>query len=206
MATATRTDPLATVPAVPPLPENEAAIDSGLLARAGSGDRDAFRELYGRYSAPLFSLAIRIVGNAGEAEELLQDTFVKMWRHASSHDPSKSKAFTWAVTILKRTCIDHLRKRRRRPVTTPFVSEAIEDDSSREDGPRSAEAREDAERLRHALAGIPPEQRSALELALFSEMTQFEIAQRLGQPVGTVKSWIRRGMLGLRATLNDPAP
>lgn len=206
MATATRADPRDFAPAVPPLPENEAAIDSGLLARVGVGDRDAFRELYARYSAPLFSLAVRIVGNAGEAEELLQDTFVKIWRHAASHDPAKSRAFTWAVTILKRTCIDHLRKRRSRPVTTTLVSESIEDRSAREAGPRTAEAREDAERLRRALAEIPPEPRSALELALFSEMTQFEIAQRLGQPIGTVKSWIRRGMLGLRATLNDPRP
>src|SRR5690606_24479320 len=84
-----------------------------LLGRIAAGDRDAFRQLYQRYSAPLFSLAIRVVGDNGVAEEALQDTFVKIWRHAADYDPRKSRPFTWAVTILRRTCIDHVRKQRR---------------------------------------------------------------------------------------------
>jgi RNA polymerase sigma-70 factor (ECF subfamily) len=177
--------------------------EARLLARTGAGDRDAFRALYARYSAPLYSLAIRLVGNAADAEELLQDAFVKIWRHAGSHDPRKSRPFTWAVTILRRTCIDHLRRRNSRPVTTPLHEEALPEASGAVNGAQAAEAREDSERLRGALAAVAPTQRRALELALFSEMTQSEIAQRLEQPVGTVKSWIRRGMLGLRTTLND---
>lgn len=193
---------------MPTLPENEAVIEEArLLARTGAGDREAFRLLYGRYSAPLFSLAMRLVGNIGESEELLQDAFMKIWRNAASYDPRKSRPFTWAVTVMRRTCIDHLRKRRRIPATTPLLPDdaATLDYSASDTVRQSAEAREDSERIRGALAGAPPHQRRALELALFSEMTHAEIALRLDQPVGTVKSWIRRGLLDLRTTLNDPA-
>jgi RNA polymerase sigma-70 factor, ECF subfamily len=193
---------------VAPSPENEAVIEEAcLLAQAGVGDRDAFRLLYARYSAPLFSLAIRLVGDVGDAEEMLQDTFVKIWRNAASYDSRRSRPFTWAVTILRRTCIDHLRRRRRHLFTTPLSAEAEApaDLSTGETVRQQTEAREDSERVLGALADVPAIRRRALELALFSEMTQSEIAQRLEQPVGTVKSWIRRGLLELRTTLNDPA-
>jgi RNA polymerase sigma-70 factor, ECF subfamily len=187
-------------------PESNKVIEEAdLLARVGSGDRDAFREIYSRYSAPLFSLGIRLVGNFGECEELLQDTFVKIWRNAASFDSRKSRPFTWAVTILRRTCIDHLRKRSIRPVSAPLPEDLLAESSVAGNGRRAAEAREDSERLKGALAGVSPNQREALELALFSGMTQSEIAQRLELPVGTIKSWIRRGLLGLRCTLNETA-
>ena len=194
---------------MPPLPENEASLEeAGLLAQTGAGDREAFRQLYARYGGPLFSLALRLVGDSGEAEELLQDTFVKIWRSAAAYDSRKSRPFTWAVTILRRTCIDHLRKRRHLPVTTPLLADAdaTPDYSAGETVRHATEEREDSARVRGALAEIPPNQRRALELALFSEMPHSELAQHLEQPVGTVKSWIRRGLLGLRSTLTDPAP
>jgi RNA polymerase sigma-70 factor (ECF subfamily) len=193
-----------TDPAVATPPDNAAIIEEAcLIARAGAGDREAFRQLYARYSTPLYSMAVRFMGDAGDAEEVLQDAFLKLWMHASSYDSRKSRPFTWAVTILRRTCIDHLRRRRRLPETAPLATGDAEH-SSPESVRNAAEAREDSERLRGALADVPPRQRHALELALFSELTQAEIAQRLEQPVGTVKSWIRRGMLGLRSTLNNP--
>jgi RNA polymerase sigma-70 factor (ECF subfamily) len=192
---------------VPSQPENEAVIEEArLLAQTGAGDREAFRLLYSRYSAPLFSLAVRLVGNTGEAEELLQDSFLKIWRNAASYDSRKSRPFTWAVTIVRRTCIDHLRKRRHIPVTIPLPADTVAtpEYSTNETVRHATETREDSERLLGALAEISPNQRRALELALFSEMTHAEIAQRLEQPVGTVKSWIRRGLLDLRSTLTDP--
>jgi RNA polymerase sigma-70 factor (ECF subfamily) len=190
---------------VPPLPEHEAAAEEArLLARIGTGDREALRELYARYKAPLFSLAVRLLGNAGESEELLQDTFVKVWQHAASYDARKSRPFTWAVTILRRGGIDALRRRGRRVATQP-LDLGTEPAAAGETARGAAEAHEDAERLRGALASLPPDPRRALELALFSALTQSEIAQRLRQPVGTVKSWIRRGLLDLRATLASPA-
>jgi RNA polymerase sigma-70 factor (ECF subfamily) len=190
-------------------PEYNAVVEeTSLLAQSAGGDREAFRKLYARYSSPLFSLAVRLVGNTGEAEELVQDAFVKIWRNAAHYDPRKSRPFTWAVTIMRRTCIDHLRKRVRIPASVPFPADgAAATDTSAADSVRlSAEAREDSERLRGALAQTPANQRNALELALFSGMTHYEIAQLLAQPVGTVKSWIRRGLLDLRTTLADSHP
>jgi RNA polymerase sigma-70 factor (ECF subfamily) len=189
-----------------PEPETTAAAEeASLLALVGAGDREAFRELYRRYSRPLFSLAIRIMGDTGDAEEQTQDAFIKIWRNAASFDPRRSRPFTWAVTITRRTCIDRLRKRRRQVATAPLPGDG---DASLPGmagpcGSDIAEARDDSARLMGALADIPSDQRNALELAIFSAMTHPEIAQRLRQPVGTVKSWIRRGLLALRATLAE---
>lgn len=192
-----------------PPSDNEAFLEEAtLLAQIGAGDRDAFRQLYARYNAPLFSLAIRLIGDTGHAEEALQDTFVKIWRHAADYDARKSRPFTWAVTILRRTCIDQLRRERRAPPVTampetdapsaPFAApETVRD---------AAEAHESSARVHAALASLAAPQRRVLELALFSTLTQSEIAARLAQPLGTVKSWIRRGLLDLRQTLNEPAP
>lgn len=186
---------------------NDAEEEARLLAQAGLGDRGAFRDLYSRYSRPLFSVAIRLMGDRREAEEQLQDAFVKIWQKAATFDRRKSRPFTWAVTITRRTCIDRLRKRRHQEKTVPFPSESHPSlaTAPAESAAEVASAREESIRLQEALAGIPTGQRGALELALFSEMTHSEIAQRLQQPVGTIKSWIRRGLRGLRSTLNDPA-
>ncbi len=194
---------------MPPEAENTAAIEEAcLLAQAGAGDRDAFRQVYARYSTPLFSLAVRLVGDLGEAEELLQDAFLKIWKNAASYDPARSRPFTWSVTIMRRTCIDHLRKRRHFIKTVPYGEGPGEFPAPSADrgARRSAEASEDRGRVQVALERIPPTQRDALELALFSELTHTEIARRLEQPVGTVKSWIRRGMLELRTRLVEQIP
>jgi RNA polymerase sigma-70 factor (ECF subfamily) len=112
------------------------------------------------------------------------------------------------VTIARRTCIDHLRKRRHQPVTTSLVpEEALNPGLATGETVRSsAESREEVERLKGALADVPPNPRRALELVLFTELTQSEIAERLEQPEGTVKSWIRRGLMDLRKALTEGPP
>jgi len=187
-----------------PLDTENAAAEALLLARIGSGDRTAFRELYASYSTPLFSFALRLVGDRATAEEMLQDAFIKIWRHARDYDPRKSRAFTWAVTIARRTCIDHLRSRRASLSFAPLpeVTNTIEF-ATAETARRFAEVRETSESVDRALRNIPEDRRRALELALFSELTHVEIADQLAQPLGTVKSWIRRGLLDLRATLSE---
>ena len=189
-------------------PEPEVAEDIRLLAAIAAGDRAAFRQLYGRHSGALFALALRLVGDRGAAEEALQDAFVKIWRHATDYDARLSRPFTWAVTILRRICIDHLRRQGRRPGVLPLPEDdaAPVEFSTGENIRRAAEVKETTERLRATLATIAPPQRDALELALFSTLTHAEIAARLAQPAGTVKTWIRRGLLELRATLNEPVP
>jgi len=190
-----------------PPPETDSLEETRLLAAVATGDRGAFRQLYTRYSAALFSLAIRLVGDPGAAEEALQDTFVKIWHHAAGYDARKSRPFTWAVTILRRTCIDHLRKHGR-PGTLPLPDDtaATAGFFTPEIARQAAEGHETAELLRTTLATIAPPQRTALELALFSTLTQVEIAAQLAQPVGTVKTWIRRGLLDLRHTLTQSVP
>lgn len=188
---------------------DQASDEIRLLADVAGGDRAAFRELYTRYSQPLFSLAIRLLGDHGAAEEVLQDAFVKIWRHAANYDPRKSRPFTWAVTILRRTAIDHLRKHRRAPAAVPLPADDASAPSelhTRENIRRTAEIRETTELVRSTLSTIPQPQRNALELALYSPLTHSEIAARLSQPVGTVKTWIRRGVLDLRAALKDTTP
>lgn len=186
----------------------QATEEIQLLAGIAAGDRAAFRELYTRYSAPLFSLAIRLVGDHGAAEEALQDTFVKIWRGAHAYDPRKSRPFTWAVTILRRTCIDHLRKHRRAPAAVPLPDDESAQHGlfTRENIRRTAETREATDLVNSILSTIAQPQRSALELALYSTLTHSEIAARLSQPVGTIKTWIRRGLLDLRASLKDATP
>lgn len=188
--------------------EAETTEDIRLLAAIAAGERPAFRELYARYSPALFPLAIRLLGDSGAAEEALQDTFVKIWDHAASYDDRKSRPFTWAVTILRRTCIDQLRRTRRRPGAVPLPEDdlATPEFFARETIRQAADAHDTAERVQATLATIPPPQRTALELALFSTLTHTEIATQLAQPAGTVKTWIRRGLLELRHTLTDVTP
>ena len=191
-----------------PSPENDVLEETRLLAAVGAGDREAFRQLYARYNVALFSLALRLVGDAGDAEEALQDACVKIWRHAAGYDARKSRPFTWAVTILRRTCIDHLRKHRRFPAAVPLPEDdtALAEFFTPEAARRTTEVHEAADLLRAMLTTLAPPQRTVLELALFSTLTHAEIAVQLAQPAGTVKTWIRRGLLELRATLNEPTP
>lgn len=176
-----------------------------LLAQIGAGNEESFREIYDRYHEPLFSLAVRMLGNTQEAEEIIQDSFVKIWKNASKYDSRKSRPFTWAVTITKRTCIDRLRKRRLK-----FVDSTLEENdsnthfTSEENVRKTAEFSDEKARVRKALDEIPKKQSQALELALFSEMTHTEIADQLKQPLGTVKSWLKRGLFQLRNTLTEP--
>jgi len=187
-----------------PSHEDAAAEEGRLLASAGAGDRAAFRELYRRFGGPLFSLGVRMVGNRDDAEELLQDAFVKIWHGAAAYEPRKARPFTWAMTIMRNTCIDHLRRHRREPDVVPLdPTESAGVPAAAEGVRAAAEAGDERRRVREALGRFADSQRAALELALFSGLTQAEIAVRLGQPVGTVKSWIRRGLLDLRGSLSD---
>lgn len=194
---------------MPPSPEPAACREEAqFLAAIARGDREALRQLYAHWSRVLFPFALRLAGSRSDAEEILQDTFVKIWHHAASYDARLSRPFTWAVTILRRTAIDHLRKHRRTPPAVPLPGEdlATAEFSAPELARRTVDAHESAQQVRAALAHLASPQRDAVELALFSTLTQTEIAARLAQPVGTVKSWIRRGFLELRAALQATEP
>lgn len=184
---------------------HEAAIEEAcLLAQVGVGDSAAFNKIYDRYAQPLYSLGLRMLGNASDAEEALQDTFVKIWNNAAFYDARKSRPFTWAVTIMRRTCIDRLRKLKKDSVLTTLDAEQDREWSTPETVRATVSARETRSQVEAALDRIPEKQKRALELALFSGMTHSEIASALEQPLGTVKSWLKRGLFQLRSNLTKP--
>jgi RNA polymerase sigma-70 factor (ECF subfamily) len=177
---------------------DRAAEEAWLIARIGAGDREAFRELYARYSGPLHALTLRMAGESRDAEELLQDVFLKIWRSAPAYDAGRARPFTWAVMIARRTCIDALRRRGGARRDVPVDAAGARADEAAVTPADATMVGDDVARIRAALGAFPAEQRAALDLALFGGLAQAEIADRLQQPLGTVKSWIRRGLQELR--------
>ncbi len=195
----------------PPEPSAEAAaaterahFDAELLRRMGRSDREAFAQLYDRFSRPLFATALRVLGNATEAEDIVQDVFLALWEKAAAFDTTRGSAFAWAVTLTRNRAIDRVRMRKRR---LEILATATTEDAGvqpADSGPDSADdlvAKEQAGAIRSAVAALPAEQQRAVELAFFSGLTQQEIAEKLREPLGTVKARIRRGLLRLRDTL-----
>jgi len=186
------------------MPEaSQQMADRETLARFVSGDQSAFAELYDRLSGPLYSLALRMLGDATEAQDALQDAFLQIWRRAATYDADQSSVFSWAVLLTRSKVIDRLRARGRR---LRVVVSSTDDDaqtrsaeaSTAESAADTADRNEAAGRVRSILSKLPAEQREAIELAFFNDLTHHEIAAQLGQPLGTIKARIRRGLLKLR--------
>lgn len=187
-------------------PTTAAAEDDGVLVRqVANKDQAALSALFKRYGDPVFSLALKMVGDRGEAEEILQDSFVELWKHAPRFDASKGTVVAWLFTVARRKGIDRLRRKERKVRDrSDGMEEAPEmADDSLEAASSSLVRRERHRRLRGQLDKLPPDQREALELAFFRGYTHREIARRTGQPLGTIKARIRRGMLKLRELLHE---
>lgn len=179
--------------------------DVEILGRVARGDLDAFGQFYDRHSSLLFSLALKILRDHHEAEETLQEAMTLIWERASGYNAALGKPVGWAVTITRNKAIDRLRSTQRKH---RFISEAAPEfetqmlcaDRSTE---RQAIAGETATMMRHALGTLPTEQRRAIEMAFLGGLTHLEIAAQLGEPIGTIKARIRRGMVTLRDALED---
>lgn len=177
--------------------------DRQMLSRAADGDQLAFGQLYDRLSTPLYSLAVRMLGDATEAQDAVQEVFVQIWRRASAYDPEQSTVFSWAVLMTRRRVIDRLRARGRRAQLIALSADETDPPepatvSTAESASESLGRIEDAMRVRSRLNQLPSEQRQAIELAFFQDCTHAEIAAQLGEPLGTIKARIRRGLLKLR--------
>jgi len=175
-----------------------------LIRRMAQGDKTACAALYDRLSRPLYSVALRILNDPTEAEDIVQDVFVSLWERAASFDAARGSAFSWAVALTRNRAIDRLRMRRRRSdlLAESFVADVPSGQSSSEsDTAKDLVLKEESVAVRAALSTLPDEQVRALELAFFSGLTQQEIAVQLREPLGTVKARIRRGLLKLRDTL-----
>jgi len=176
--------------------------DREMIARIGQGDQSAFSALYDRLSGPLYSLAVKMLGDAGEAQDALQDVFLQIWSRAGTYDPEQSSVFSWTVLLTRSRVIDRLRARGRRlrvvAGSTDDKDADVADASTMESAADTADKNDEAARVRSLLNHLPAEQREAIELAFFGHLTHHEIAARLGQPLGTIKARIRRGLLKLR--------
>jgi RNA polymerase sigma factor (sigma-70 family) len=171
-----------------------------LLQRTGERDERAFAELYRRSSSRLFGVCLRVMGNRDEAEEVLQEAFVTIWKRAASFDAKLSSAVTWLVTVARNKAIDRLRQRPEGRVNHEVDFDAFVDEGP---GPAlGAESDEEYGRLRACLEQLEQQQRHSIREAFFGGATYNELADRAKVPLGTMKSWIRRGLLQLRACLN----
>ena len=183
------------------------SIDRAWIEASARGDEASFARLYDRLSGPLFTLCLRMLGDGAEAEDALQEAFLQLWRNAARYDATQSSVFSWAIHITRCKVIDRLRARGRRLrlyVPEEGGGEApVQIASTATDAADSATRHEWAASIRRTLEDLPLDQRQAIELAFFGDLTHHEIAARLGQPLGSVKARIRRGLLKMRGSLEN---
>jgi RNA polymerase sigma-70 factor (ECF subfamily) len=169
--------------------------DIELMRRIAAQDQQAFMALYEHYGKAVYSLAYRVLQNAALAEEVAQDTFLKVWRHTADWDAEKGKLKNWLLTITHYTAIDRLRRERRQPVLHP---DSIEDTDETMLTARNESFWQEGAALRMLLAQIPKEQAALIELAFFQGLTHTDIANLTHLPLGTVKTRLRTGLQRLR--------
>jgi RNA polymerase sigma factor (sigma-70 family) len=178
-----------------------------LLARTGLGDRAAFAELYRRTSAHLFGVVLRISRDRAQAEDVLQEAYVNVWRAAGGFDAAKAQPLTWLTSIARNRAIDSLRRQQAQPRLRSGEQDEDENvyDRVADDQPgplellrRAAEARA----LDACMETLSAQQRQSVALAFYDGLSHAEVAARLHEPLGTVKSWVRRGLLALKACLD----
>jgi RNA polymerase sigma-70 factor (ECF subfamily) len=188
---------LRAVPTEPaPPPPSPDASDAELLARVGERDREAFELLYGRYVRPVFSLALRRLGDRGHAEDAVQEAFTAIWRSASTYRPERGAAGGWIYTVARNAIVDRLRR------NGPAVDAELPELAAVERGPaQQAEDADVAWRVHRALEELQPREREVIELAYWSGMSQSEVADYLGLPLGTVKTRTRNGLAKLASVL-----
>ena len=173
--------------------------DEALVALVSRSDESALAELYDRIGGTAYGLAYRVLRDEALAEDAVQEAFLALWRSAGSFVPERAKASTWILTLVHRRAVDVVRREQRRR-TEPLEAAPEPAEGSAEE---AAWLRLDRERVQAALAQLPDQQREAIELAYYGGYTQSELADRLGQPVGTIKSRMFAGLTRLRELLED---
>ena len=177
-----------------------------LLARISLQEKEAFDILYNLTGSMLYSISYSLMGNDAEAKDAFQESLVKIWKRAGDYNPAKGNAVAWLSRVTRNTSLDKLRARKRLHAAIDRAAENAEVESTREQMDTSAGqhliSKERADRLKQEMAKLPATQRTAIELAFLKGMTQTEVADHLGEPLGTIKARIRRGMLKLQSSLN----
>ena len=179
------------------------AEDAALIRRMVDADETALGALYDRWVRSLYSLVLHLLRDPDEAEDVVEETFWQAWRKADSYEPSKGAVSTWLLTIGRRKALDRLRARKRNREDSIESESGFADLPSPSPDPESqAEGSDLREHVRAALRELPNEQREVLELGYFSGLSQAEIAEKTGQPLGTVKTRMRLAMQKLREPLS----
>ena len=180
-----------------------------LLARAGLGDRGAFARLYEKSSPHLFAVVLRINRDRAQAEDILQEVYVNVWRAAAGFDAAQSQPLTWLTSIARNRAIDSLRRAQTQPQLHSGYSSDDEDsdvyDETADESPGPLELLSQAaetRQLQHCMQDLSAPQRQSLALAYFDGLSHAEVADKMGQPLGTVKSWVRRALLALKGCLD----
>jgi RNA polymerase sigma-70 factor, ECF subfamily len=171
------------------------STDTSLVSAIRVGDQNAMAALYDRYSAVVYSVALRVLGETGAAEDVQQDVFMQLWRNPGAFDSSRGNLGAWLAVISRNRAIDTLRKRRPQDDIEDVVLSVVPDMAGDADRARIAT------RVRDLLAAMPPAQRTALEMAYYEGLTHTEIASKTGEPLGTIKTRIRAGLIALRKAL-----
>jgi RNA polymerase sigma-70 factor (ECF subfamily) len=175
----------------------DATLVSGLLRQ----DVNAFEQLYDRHSRIVYSLVLRILQQAATTEEVVQDVFLQLWRNAASYDSERGPFVPWLLTMARNRALDHLRLKSERQRRREDQTDELPPVASAPDYERELDERRRVERVRALMSGLEPRQKRAIELAYFEGLSHSEIAEKLKEPLGTVKSWIRNGLLRLKEGL-----
>jgi RNA polymerase sigma factor (sigma-70 family) len=175
--------------------------DEALVALAARSEQSALAELYDRFGRPAYGLALRILRDESLAEDAVQEAFLALWRTAGRFVPERGKASTWILTLVHRRAVDIVRREERRRAD---ALEQAPEPESHEAVDEEAWLRLQRERVQEALRKLPDQQREAIELAYYGGFTQSELAERLGQPLGTIKSRMFGGLARLRELLGEP--
>lgn len=183
---------------------------SQLLGRTGLGDRTAFASLYERTSAHLFAVVLRINRDRAMAEDVLQEVYVNVWRAAKGFDAAQSQPLTWLTSIARNRAIDSLRRAQAQPQLHSGHARDDEDsdvyDQTADEAPGPLELlsrASDARQLQHCMQALSAPQRQSLALAYYDGLSHAEVAARMGEPLGTVKSWVRRALQALKGCLDQ---
>ena len=180
---------------MPSAAPNAITSDLALVTAIRSGDQSAMAALYDRYSSIVYAVALRVLQDTGAAEDVLQDIFMQLWRNPGAFDASRGNMPAWLAVIARHRAIDALRRRRPENDIADVIVSVEPDFASDADRSRAME------KVRGALNTMPPPQKSALEMAYFEGLTHSEIAEKTGEPLGTIKTRIRTGLLSLRKVL-----
>ncbi|MGY8640434.1 MAG: sigma-70 family RNA polymerase sigma factor [Verrucomicrobiales bacterium] len=179
--------------------------DAKALSGIANGDRGCFLQLHDRYNGLLFTTIQKVLNDRQDSEEVLQEVFAALWRKAHLFNQGRGRPITWMASMARNRAIDRLRsKQRRARLRDEFTVEQDVNPAANEaiSGPEAADRRDSCASVRIAVKSLADVQREAIELAYFEGMTQLEIADRLGEPLGTVKARIRRGISKLRTVVH----